>query len=305
MKFALTIILALCSTNIDGTVHTTQDGIHVNATLEPTSFTVGDTVRLRIEAVAQDGVQLSLRHHDDFGSFIVTDVSTLLDVPIPEGRQWVWSMQLDTFDASVTAIQDIAIDWTGAEGNSGMISIEPIPVTVTSIAGNALQEMELRDIKSTVPLFSKIGWWPAVAISGIALVLIALAVRFFFPRQKSLLSSHEKAMQALQSLQGSDHDVQTFYTTLSTIVRTYIEERFQISAHGKTTREFLIAEKENPRLEHCDRKALADFLVAADLVKFARYAPKATMWNEAIHSAKQFVSNTIPSTEPTRSEVAA
>lgn len=305
MKFTLSILLALCGTTFGETVHTTQDGIQVNATLEPTSFTVGDTVHLRIEAVAQDGVQLSLRHHDAFGSFIVTDESTLLDVPVHEGRQWVWSMQLDTFDASVQAIKDIAIDWTDATGNSGMISIDPIPVTVTSIAGNALQEMELRNIKSAVPLFSKVGWWPVAVISGVALVLIAFAVRFFLPQQNSLLSPHEKAMQSLQSLQGSDHDVQTFYTTLSTIVRTYIEERFQISAHGKTTREFLIAEKENPRLEHCDRKALADFLVAADLVKFARYAPNETMWNEAIRSAKQFVSNTIPSTEPKRSEVAA
>jgi hypothetical protein len=120
-----------------------------------------------------------------------------------------------------------------------------------------------------------------------------------------VIPPHVKAIVALHALRNSDLDVQQFYTTVSNIVRTYIEERFHIAAAGQTTREFLIAEKENPQLEHCDRKALADFLVASDLVKFARFEPIANTWNDAIDRAEQFVSNTIPSEEPSTMEVAA
>ena len=305
MNFFLPIVFTLSSAAAGGAVHTTQDGVIVDTTLEPTTFTVGDTVTLRIEATAPDGVQLILPHDDTFGPFIVSDKSTLLDVPSEKGRQWIWSMQLDTFDASVTALQNISLDWTNSSGQSGSIPIDPIPVHVSSVAGDSLHEMELRDIKGALPLISRIGWWPSILITTIVLIALSWTIRFFFPRHQIILSPHEKAMRAIQELQESHVDVQTFYTSLSDIVRTYIEDRFQISSHEKTTREFLIAEKKNPHLEHSDRKALADFLVAADMVKFARYEPNSKAWDEAIQRAQQFVSNTIPSNEPQLNEVAA
>lgn len=305
MKLVVSIFLAFSSTAFGETVHTAQDGVLVDVSLEPTTFTVGDSVNLRIDAIAAEGVQLTLPHDDAFGPFIVSDESTLLDVPNEEGRQWVWSMQLDTFDASVSSLQDITIEWTDSAGQSGTIYINPIPVQVTSVAGDSLQEMELRSIKGALPLISTLGWWPLILIATIALVAILWSIRIFFPQKNSVLLPHEKAMQAIQELQESHVDVHTFYTSLSNIIRTYIEDRFQISAHEKTTREFLIAEKENPHLEHSDRRALADFLVAADLVKFARFEPKTNTWDEAIQCAEQFVSNTIPSTEQQLTEVAA
>lgn len=305
MKLVLSILLVLSSAAFGETVHIAQDGVMVDVSLEPTTFTVGDSVNLRIEAFAAEGVQLTLPHDDAFGPFIVTDESTLLDVPSEEGRQWVWSMQLDTFDASVSTLQDITVDWTDSAGHSGSIAIHPIPVHVSSVAGDALQEMELRDIKGSLPLFSTLGWWPLILIAIIVLVAIVWSIRFFYLPKKCVLSPHEKAMQAIQELRESHVDVQTFYTSLSNIVRIYIEDRFHISTHDKTTREFLIAEKENPRLEHSDRQALANFLVAADLVKFARFEPKANTWDEAIQCAEQFVSNTTPSTEQQLAEEAA
>ena len=97
--------------------------------------------------------------------------------------------------------------------------------------------------------------------------------------------------------------MQEFYTRLSSIVRSYIEAEFNITATGQTTREFLIAEKENPRLEHNDRTSLSDFLVAADLVKFAQLEPKKQNWDHALQKATAFVSNTI--VLHTEAEVAA
>jgi len=303
MKSILSILLAISSVAWGEHAQTTQDGVVIDVTVEPTTFTVGDSISLQIHAVAQKNIQLSILHDDAFGSFVVTDEATLLDVPVEGGRQWVWAYQLDTFDASTTSIPDINLHWTDAKGQTGTIAIDPLPVQVATVAGDALQEMELRDLKGTLPLFSKTGFWPFLILGGILLAGLVWITRAIFKKQKPTLSPHAKAMLALQDLRSSDQDVHAFYTSMSNIVRTYVEDRFQISAHGQTTREFLIAEKENPRLEHSDRQALADFLVAADLVKFARHEPKSNSWSEAIQRAELFISNTMGSPQPQLQEV--
>jgi hypothetical protein len=305
MNYILSIFLSVSSIAFGEHIHMIKDGIIVDVTVEPLTFTVGDAISLRIDAIAQEDVQLSLPHDNAFGSFVVTDETSLLDVPVKGGRLWVWSLQLDTFDASTTSLSDIKLDWTNTKGQSGSISIQPIAVHITSVAGDTLQDMELRELKGTLPLLTRTGWWPLLILACILVGGIFFVSRFFFDSQKPTLSPHEKAMLALHSLSGSNQDVHSFYTSLSNIVRTYIEDRFQISAHGQTTREFLIAEKENPRLEQYDRQALADFLIAADLVKFARFEPESNTWDEAIQRAKQFISNTIGSTEPQHREVIA
>ena len=93
-------------------------------------------------------------------------------------------------------------------------------------------------------------------------------------------------MFALNSLDPSTSESHPFYIELSDIIRTYVESRFQIHASEQTTREFLQHAKQHPQLEHMDRKSLAEFLVAADLVKFARHEPSTQQGRGAINQAK-------------------
>lgn len=163
--------------------------------------------------------------------------------------------------------------------------------------------MELRDIKGSIPLLSSLGLWTIVSLIVIAIATIVAWFLFRKPIQER--SPQEKAMLALQELQSDNLDAKSFYTVLSRIVRTYIEDRFQIKATEKTTREFLIAEKENPRLEHRDRKALADFLVMVDLIKFAKFEATSNCKDEAMSYAEQFISCTKPTHDSQCVEVAA
>ncbi len=312
MKLFASIFLALVLSApvVAETIQFTQDGIDLTLSVEPTSFTVGDTVSVHIEATTSSAIQLTLAGDGAFGAFTVTEESSLLDIPVKDGRQWIWSLKLDTFDAAITALPSIALNWTDANGLSGTVTSNPIPVQVNTVAGEALQEMELRDIKSSVPLFSALSWWPVAAVVAIVLVIFAWIIRRIISKRcEVVLSPYEQAMIAINTLRTSDAHVHEFYTTLSSIVRTFIEQRFHITAKGQTTREFLIAEKENPMLEHSDRKALADFLVAADLVKFARFEPNSSVATDAIDRAEEFISNTVKTTintaEVQRSEVAA
>ena len=106
------------------------------------------------------------------------------------------------------------------------------------------------------------------------------------------MSPNEQAMYAIRELKNTPLEVHSFYTSLSDIVRHYLEGQFNIAATGQTTREFLNAAKKNPHLEQTDREALGSFLVAADLVKFARHEPGSNVNNEAIHRAEIFIHET-------------
>jgi hypothetical protein len=303
MKFVLSILLATTSTVLAETTRTVQDGIAVEVTVEPTTITVGDTVTLRIDAVAPDQIQLALSEEEAFGSFVITEATSLLDIPSDTGRIWTWAMQLDTFDASATELDNVEIIWTDSNGNTGTIAVPSVPMHITSVAGSDLETMNLRQIKGSVPLLSTIGWWP-VYLGGTALLCVGIIyILLGRARTKPTLSPKGEALLALTRLQQDTVEVQEFYTRLSAIVRSYIEAEFNITATGQTTREFLIAEKENPRLEHNDRTSLSDFLVAADLVKFAQLEPKKQNWDHALQKATAFVSNTI--VLHTEAEVAA
>jgi hypothetical protein len=281
----------ICTNAIAQTVRKQLDDINVQATLSQTTLTVGDTVELRIEATTPEGTTLSIDDGSSFGSFSIVDSKTLLDIPSDTGRKWTWSMQLDTFDASATALDGVVINWSSPSGENGSITLDPIPIEIKSVAGDSLADMTIRDIKAPVALFTKSANFAIIASIVIALALCLLLYRFF-RGNKPALSPNEKAMSAIQELKGTHLEVHSFYTSLSDIVRHYLEAQFHIAASGQTTREFLNAAKQNPRLEQTDRESLGSFLVAADLVKFARHEPGNNVNEEAINRAETFIQET-------------
>src|SRR5690606_7721990 len=89
-------------------------------------------------------------------------------------------------------------------------------------------------------------------VAGIVLLAIGIfAGIYFYKRNKnktpiSILSpekAHEKAMRLLVELKGKNYAEQlnskAFFSELSDIVRTYLEERFNIQAMEQTTDELL------------------------------------------------------------------
>ncbi len=306
MNYLLTILISisLASTQSSAeTVRIEQDGVVLSVSYGPAKCTVGDLIELQIHAITDGTKQLTLNEGEAFGSFNIVDTQHVLDIPIATGREWNWSMQLDTFDASATEISGITLNWTDQNSDIGSITINPLPIEIKSVAGASLDEMTLRDIKPPIPLFTK-SWWSFGVFTGLglfALFLIAKLLR----KKPAPFSAHAQAMLDLQSLREANLDVIPFYTELSNIVRKYLEGRFDIKATGQTTREFLIASKNNPRLEGSDRQALSSFLVSADLVKFARFEPSHDVCDKAITQAEQFVAATVPSTTEQEVEAAA
>jgi hypothetical protein len=157
----------------------------------------------------------------------------------------------------------------------------------------------LRDIHGPVAVPFD-GWWllPAVLAAG---VLAAAVYLFLRPgRVKAVplavVLPWEKAWSALESMERFDPrspgEIKMFYFQLSGIVRTYIEERFNIRAPEMTTEEFMERARSSVELSSAEREFLNDFLNVSDMVKFARHEPEAGDRLGAVHSAKSFVRRT-------------
>ena len=303
----LTFILiatTLVSNSVSETVTTSQDGIDVQVTINPTKIIVGDSVNLYIQATTEFGTTLSLENTSSFGSFTVVDSHNLLDIPTNNSRQWNWSMKLDTFDAATTSLSGMVLNWTKVSGDSGSITIEAVPIEIISVAGDTLNDMTIRDIKGSVDIMEK-SWWGTAAGIGIVATLILIATIRYRKRKIPARSPYEQAISALAALKVSNAEVQQFYISLSDVLRRYIEGRFNIAATGQTTREFLNAAKQNPHLEHSDRTSLGSFLVAADLVKFALHEPSSEVTCDAIVQAELFIQETSEERNSEKVEVAA
>lgn len=137
----------------------------------------------------------------------------------------------------------------------------------------------------------------ALFISGFALFLI---YRFFTPYlsrfvslfQKKLLP-HEEALQAIATLKKQrkkgEVDGDHFYISLIDILRIFIEKAFAIQAPEQSTEEFLVELTREERISESEKQVLKDFLVEADLIKFAKGSFDLQLEDKASKVATDFI----------------
>ena len=116
------------------------------------------------------------------------------------------------------------------------------------------------------------------------------------------LSAQEIARAALEALKAKGWiergESEPFFVELSAIVRRYLEDRFGLRAPELTTEEFLRAAAASPVLSAAHRRLAENFLVEADLVKFARHRPEAGALHAALDAAERLVRETPPEPLP-------
>lgn len=201
-------------------------------------------------------------------------------------------------DFTIPALQANA---TLADGQLLSFESTPIPVKVTSLLPDG-QPAEMRDIEepleAPIPLEWKLGGLLA------ALALLGAFVWWKWFRKASIaeeppappIPAGQAALARLDALNASElleaGDCRAFHFELSDILREYIERRFSLRAQEQTTDEFL-AGLPDQRVFHSEQQLLLqDFLRRSDLVKFAKYAPRAGQSREAAEACRKFVVET-------------
>ncbi|MEI6055237.1 MAG: hypothetical protein WCR55_04180 [Lentisphaerota bacterium] len=138
--------------------------------------------------------------------------------------------------------------------------------------------------------------------SGIVLLIIIVVLWFIFRKKKAqirILTPWERAILALNELKieflrGEITPIKCLFK-LTDAVRFYLEERFDIHAPKQTTEEFMTGmENSSSPLTNQDRNFLREFMLSADMIKFAKYDADMSMIETSIERALLLIAETTP-----------
>jgi hypothetical protein len=212
-----------------------------------------------------------------------------------EGMEYKTSITIQAFEPDTLEVPPIPILFTH-DGKLDTAYTMPLALTVFPMlpdsAGVAAPIKNIIREEKTIE-----DYYPYILF--VVLILIAIGVGYYFYQKKMRQgftlkdiaqdSPQARALRKLQQLemeqfwQKGKYD--EFCTTLSYILRSFVEEEYQIQALENTTA-YIIAnlEKENIEPEH-----LADWnnlLQNCDAVKFANVTPEVSFFENAIEQAK-------------------
>lgn len=280
-----------------------ESPVEIRATADPTSAPIGTPVRFEVEVLAPDGLEIFVAQPSErIGDLDILDFGTEPAAIGPDGRvslkRW-WKLVAWTTGSHVLETPSVSY----RSDSDTIAPADPVRVTVDvpSVLGDAADLPDIKDIKP--PLALPVDRRPYYAAAFLAALFVAawLVVRYSSRRTRRRPfvpppPPHVVATAAFAALRARKLPergaFKEFYSSLSDIVRTYMEGRFGLRAPEMTTEEFLVATAKDFQLAVPHRKLLGDFLAESDLVKFARHRPSLDDSESAFAAARRFVEDT-------------
>jgi hypothetical protein len=158
--------------------------------------------------------------------------------------------------------------------------------------------------------------WPWIVGASLVIATAApFALRAWvgWRRRARRRTAYEIARARLERLvvrpgPAGPQEIDAFFVELSSVVRHYLEARFELRSPELTTEEFLERMSDSPDLSLDHQRLLRGFLRRADLVKFARHLPSEEDIQDSVGAAERFLDETResaplidePGPEPTR-----
>jgi hypothetical protein len=223
---------------------------------------------------------------------------------------------LTQFDSGAYKLpsQRIDINGMGFMTDSMLINVATIPVDTLN--------QKMYDIKPLINVEkSKIDFWKYILI-GILILLVLGALFYWFVLRKkplteeekvALLPPYDRALLELKRLENSKYLIQDeykqYYSELTSIVRSYLEEDAHVTALESTTGQLiekleLLKDAGELKLDDDTIKQFQQILQTADLVKFAKNKPSTLVAEQDRKHVEQIVVKThdaLP--EPTEDEL--
>lgn len=297
----LQVLLLLLAVNASA-----QGDASVHARIDATKITVGDQVRLFIEAAhhpAQSRLQWAVIP-DTFNSLEVVEkgkIDTLTQGDVVTYKQRLLITGFDSGSFKIPAFQFPVIS---GNGNAYTLQTDSFRLLVNTVPVDTTQPF--RPIKGIMAVNTSWKDYIIWIAGGIILIaLIVVLVSFFLRRKQKHTPEppqpaetfHEKALRMLRELEQKQlwqkGEVKEYYTELTDIVRSYLEDRFHTPAMELTSDQILDNAHRHPEMrKHYDE--LAALLTTADLAKFAKAQPLPHEHTAAMEDVQQFIMATRP-----------
>jgi len=275
--------------------------ITVKAQVDKAAAAIGDKVKYTIFIEKDKDIEIEpFVFGENLGNFAIKDFGSKKSTFFNKEKISQWYI-LDTYITGKTTIPKVTLkykskndlDWSQIE--AGEVSVE-----VKSLLDESGPNAQMRDIKGPVGLPSAIIKY-LIPLGLLFLVILGSLAGYFLKKNKEenvvpKRPAHEIALEKLEALRLKDYIsrglIKEYYTEVSDIIRHYLENRFRLKAPEMTTEEFLVSVRDAGELISEHKNLLKEFLLCADLVKFAKYAPLPDEVNSIFDSAKRFIDQT-------------
>jgi hypothetical protein len=277
--------------------------------LEPEAPVIGDTLTLTIEVQAKKGVELLM---PEFGEALET-FSIVDFVPREtiddQGRTIATQKyRLQPPISGQHAIPPILIEFVDRRSGQraapeGLDAYELLTERIEFEVASVVPDDAAAELKPPLGKLPPLAppppaKWPwLVAALLLVAILSPFAIRAFSnwrsrARRRSAYEIARSRLDRLLAASTERTDVGKFFVELSSIVRRYLEDRFELRAPELTTEEFLESVQRAPILSTAHQTLLRQFLRQADLVKFAGVKPMEEDIQNSIESARRFLEET-------------
>jgi len=299
--------------NADSVQRVSEKGpVRLTVTITPAEPRLSDLVEMDVEVTAPPQVEIKPPAFGEaVGDFLVRDYSErspknpIAKDPADEQTR-LFHYQLEPVHSGTHLVRSIAIEFTDnredseARGKATFIKSDPIEIKVTSELSGQIPDLgNLEPMLPPQPLdSSKNFWWTGLLIVAVAVLLLVLRARRMraskvasIPVQTPEEIAQITMAQLLSENLPSQGLFKEFYVRLTGIVRVYIEGKTGLRAPEQTTEEFL-QEMRLIDIFPVERSAsLAEFLEAADMVKYAGQQPGSDQIELSILLAKEFITS--------------
>ena len=280
------------------------DGFVTHATLSAERLAVGDPVTLTLTA-----------HHPAGSTVLFPNIGTGKKIVVrgqsSDTRQIAEGIQESEEIVHLTSFRigdwNITTNPVVCTFSNGIQKAQLLPDLVLHVQSvlSSTNATSLSDIKGIVkpPLQLSTKLWIALVIALLALIAGVLTL-IFLRKPRTILQMappqppHLIARQALSALRGKAWSPEPFFTELSLILRTYLENRFDLHAPESTTEELTRSMTADVRLDIKEQQTLRNFMTQADLVKFARADAEQDVMNNAFSTVEEFVEQTKEEPQP-------
>jgi hypothetical protein len=247
---------------------------------------VTDTINAHVEVLRQEGPD----------TLVTTDAEGATATTI------VYRLLITSFDSGYWAIPPfrITIGDHSLESDPLLLNVSNAPLGPKAVP---------KDIKPIIELPFSLVWWISEHwkwFAGFAVLLTATLLFVLWWRKRKIAPPpaapqlpqrpvHERILEALALLekerlwQQGDH--KGYQSRLTDLLRSYIEERFQVPALERTTDELLSELRVSP-LSTDHQVLLGNMLRTADMVKFAKALPSPQENEQLMQSALHFIRTT-------------
>ena len=279
-KVKIIILMALCL----GV--SLQLSAQVKTSVDTTKIKIGGEVVYKIEVETDSTKQVVFPESQTFLPFEVIEFYNTDTVKKNDKFQLIKTYGLTSFDSGWYQIpqQKILINEQAFFSDSLYVYIQDVIVDTT--------KQKLYDIKPIIEVEKpKKNWWPTIIIILAALAIIAFLIYWFVWRKKPLteaeriaqLPPFERAKAELKNLENSRYLIEDkskeYYSELTRIIRSFIDEKVYDKALESTTAELierleLLSEANEFSLKKDIITQIDTIFKRADLAKFAKQQPE-------------------------------